>query len=242
MRTSHINEYLGEQLYEPLKSEPVDGPAEPRHISSPTTSPYGRDRTRGSTTRHESGDEPKQFRRASDAIAHTLADAAAGRASRQHPELDVIFGRQRASGYGPGARTTTATQPAGRGASGFGYERHDQSSGSTPAQVPISDVFTDRSEYIGFAERMAIVEHRAQELDRRFDEHKNESIRAGASFATKQDIIELDNRLDREVVPQIRDIRQDLKNNQFKQALVTISLIVSIIYSVIITYRNFMHQ
>jgi len=148
--------------------------------------------------------KPRQLRHASELIARGLSDIATGRSSGKFPALDSIIGRRPSD--------TVCTPDC---------EHRKNPDLIHDVRPPIT-------------ERVAVLEHITADIKEKFEDHRAESIRAGALFATKEEVYTMDRRIDRDILPAIRDVQ---RSNTVKLVLVTIGAIVSIVYGVIMTYK-----
>lgn len=88
-------------------------------------------------------------------------------------------------------------------------------------------------------ERVAVVEHVAKDLERQFRDHKEESIRASAGFATKESVQTVHTRIDKEIEPAIANLSKQQSRLQFRNILHTAWLIVSLAAGLLLLYNHF---
>jgi len=158
--------------------------------------------------------KPRQLRRTRNIIARGLKDIATGRSSGRYPALDVIFNNNR---KGHSLDPDTICTP------------------DCPHRNP--EIIQDIRPQTG--ERLAVVEHRIDELKEEFEQHRGESIRAGALFATKSELKVIDKHIDRDIAPAIERLasRSTLKTAALVVSI--IGLMVSMAYNVINLYKLF---
>lgn len=163
--------------------------------------------------------KPKQMRQISLVIAQNLKDIQSGKSRGKYPGLDSIFEHttQRDAPY---KETICAPDCANR-------IRGQQENGL------ITDIIAPPGE------RLAVVEHRISELKEGFDNHRSESIRVSATYATKEEIQNIEKRLDRDIVPEIRTIKS--RNTLKTVALIVtiLGLLLSMAYNIINLYKSF---
>lgn len=146
--------------------------------------------------------KPRQFHRASEKIAEGMAAIATGRSAGQYPALDRILSQK------------DVCTPTCQHRINSDLERQ---------------LIQDVTPPLG--ERLAVVEHIATELDKKFEQHRQESIRAGLLYATKEELGVVDKHVD----------KLEAQNTTKTMILVVtvIGLLLSITYNVINIYKNF---
>lgn len=152
--------------------------------------------------------KPRQLKHASEAIGRGLEDIATGRSSGKYPAIEALLS-PKIRDYGE----TVCTEDCPN-------RRHGQQSGEL-----ILDVRPPAGE------RLAVVEHRIDELKVSFDDHKTESIRAGALYATKEELDVLDDH-----------VKKLDTQGTFKTVALVFTVIVSLIslaYNAINLYKIF---
>lgn len=157
--------------------------------------------------------KPKQLRRASELIGKGLEDIALGRSNKDYSGIAKIFnghGMQHDSMCTPDCKNRIRGQEGGL----------------------IADIMAPQGE------RLAVIEHRMDELKINFDDHRAESIRAGALFATKEEVQVVDIRIDRDIMPAIGRLET---RSTLKTAALVISILglfVSMAYNAISLYAK----
>lgn len=160
--------------------------------------------------------KPRQLKHASEAIGRGLEDIATGRSSGKYPAIEALlspkirdYGHRGEIGYSD----TLCTEDCPN-------RRRGQQEGEL-----ILDVRPPAGE------RLAVVEHRIDELKVSFDDHKTESIRAGALYATKEELDVLDDH-----------VKKLDTQGTFKTVALVFTVIVSLIslaYNAINLYKIF---
>ncbi len=144
-----------------------------------------------------------QMRRNSDLIAQNLDDIATGKSRGDYPALDSIF-----------------DSPV--------WRVRKQKDKPMPTQKE-KNLIVDVVPHHG--ERIAVLEHRANEIKEDFDEHRKESIRESTKYATKEQL--------RNLKEEVRGIK---KSNLVKNTVIIVSLVgllLSMAYNVLNFYKSF---
>lgn len=152
-------------------------------------------------------------------LKRTFDDIASGRNRGNYPALEALFKPKHDQGHFDPDSICTEDCP--------NRVRGQQANGL------IVDVVTPSGE------RLAVVEHRIDELKENFDDHRAESVRAGATFATKAELKVIDKHIDRDIAPAIDKLasRSTLKTAALVVSI--IGLLVSMAYNVINLYKTF---
>jgi hypothetical protein len=146
--------------------------------------------------------KPKQLQRAGERIARGLEDVASGRSSGEYPALESLLGKR----------------------------PDDTNTICTPDCVHRGGPELIRDVRPPLTERMAVMEHMATDIKEKFEDHRAESIRATATFATKEELLVIDKHVD----------KLDTQNTAKTVVLVftILGLLFSMAYNGINIYRN----
>jgi tetrahydromethanopterin S-methyltransferase subunit G len=214
--------------------EPTNAAAYAGNNGSPDEAPVGRSGRREHGSSEPAGDVPEQLRRTSRSIGDTLADISAGRTVGKYPGVERIIG--------PGRSGSRRPIPAGAR-----YDRQKRSkygphegAASAASRGYITDVRPP------VKERLAIVEHRLDDVQDKVGDayalalqatpagEMHDALRAIAAEANRR-IDSVHKRLDREVVPDIKELQG---KRIIRDWALGVSLAVTIVYSIVLTVKH----
>jgi hypothetical protein len=214
-------------------------------ISSP---PDGWPRREQHRPSQPASDGPQQLRRTSRAIADTLHDISTGTAVGEHPALDKLIG--------PAPGITTPASPrhehrrrfAGSPACGPGcgeevgpqHRPHESAATAFSRRPLIADVRPP------VKERLAVVEHRVDDLDSLYGNLQELALLAAPKADVQADVHALDKEMNRrfsnvykqidtEIKPEIKDLK---RKRVFRDWVLLIGATISIAYNIFMFAKN----
>jgi hypothetical protein len=167
---------------------------------------------------NEQDDLPPNMRATMQQIGRTMQDITSGKATGEHPALDKLVGPRSARWPDTVCRPDCTHRTAPQ------YE---------PRQI-ITDVRPP------VRERLAIAEHRINDLDEDMEAVKELSVRTSESAASREDLKErvqnVHTRIDRDIVPPLAALQKKrLLRDKIYPVWLTVSLILNIVTLYIIT-------
>lgn len=161
---------------------------------------------------------PSQMERVSREIGETLKEIATGEGRGQYPAIDTIVNQD------PHRYAHTVCDP-------------ERCPNRKAATMSANRLITDVRPSV--RERLYSLERDCQELEREFREHKEESIRAGSGYSTKDQLLNMREYIKEDLKPRIEKLEG---RRVIRDWGLTISLTISLIYSVILTYKVFIES